>query len=71
MDVSLSEQTEKYIASLVESGQFENVDEAVNAAIQLHEKMVEDLRHEIEKGWDGPPSPRSIDDILADRKKTH
>lgn len=69
MNVSFTEKQEKYIASLVESGDYQNASEAVRDAIRLHQKyrerIIEELRHEIEKGWDGPASPRSVQDIIA------
>lgn len=72
MNVSFTEKQEKYIASLIESGDYQNASEAVRDAIRLHqiyrEKVIDSLRSEIEKGWDGPASQRSVSDIISARK---
>lgn len=72
MNVSFTEKQEKYIASLVASGDYQNASEAVRDALRLHQiyrnKIVEDLRSEIEKGWEGVTSSRSVQDIIAARK---
>ena len=74
MNVSFTEKQETYIASLVESGDYQNASEAVRDAIRLHqkyrEKIIDDLRLEIEKGWDGPISNRSVKDIIAAKTKS-
>ena len=68
MNVSFTEKQEQYIASLVESGDYQNASEAVRDALRLHqkyrEKVIEELRLEIEKGWEGPTSSRSVQDII-------
>ena len=73
MNVSFTGKQEKYIASQLESGDYQNASELVRDALRLHEvyrhKVINDLRAEIEKGWDGAVSSRSIDDIIADKKK--
>ena len=76
MNVSFTAKQEKYIASLVKSGDYQNASEAVRDAIRLHqiyrEKLVKELRAEIEKGWDGASSPRSVKDIVTSKTKaTH
>lgn len=73
MNVSLTEKQERYIARQIESGDFQNASELVRDALRLHEvyrhKVIMDLRAEIEKGWDGPASKRSITDIINEKKK--
>lgn len=73
MNVSFTEKQEKYIASLVASGDYQNASEAVRDAIRIHQKyrerVIEDLRQEIEKGWDGAESKRTVKDILASKAK--
>lgn len=73
MNVSFTEKQEKYIASLVASGDYQNASEAVREAVRLHqkyrEKVVQELKEEIEKGWAGPASDRDIDAILAAKKQ--
>jgi len=72
MNVLFTEKQKKYIASMVESGDFQNASEVVRDALRLHEimrkRMVEDLRREINKAWDAPVSERTAEQILADKK---
>ncbi len=73
MNVSFTEKQEKYIASLVESGDYQNASEAVRDAIRLHQiyrnRVLEELRQDIKKGWEGIPSNRSVQDIIAAKTK--
>ncbi len=75
MNVSLTEKQEKYIASLIEGGDYQNASEAVRDALRLHQKyndiIINQLRLEIEKGWSGAASPRNVQDIIAAKKKKH
>ena len=68
MNISLTDKQEKYIANQIQSGDFQNASELVRDALRLHEiyrhKIIEDLRLEISKGWDGETSKRSGRDIL-------
>lgn len=71
MNVSFTEKQEKYIAEQIKSGDFQNASEVVRDALRLHatlrNRMIEDLRMEIEKGWSGPTSKRSVRDIIDAR----
>lgn len=73
MNISFTTKQEEYIASLVESGDYQNASEAVRDAIRLHqiyrEKIIDNLKVEIEKGWTGATSRRSVRDIIAAKKK--
>lgn len=73
MNVSFTAKQEKYIDSLVKSGDYQNASEVVRDAIRLHqiyrEKLVKELKAEIEKGWDGAASPRKVKDIIAAKTK--
>lgn len=73
MNVSFTAKQEKYIASLVKSGDYQNASEAVRDALRLHqlyrEKLVKELRAEIEKGWEGDESNRTVKDIIAAKTK--
>jgi antitoxin ParD1/3/4 len=73
MNVSFTEKQEKYIASQIKSGDFQNASEVVRDALRLHKtlrnRIIEDLRMEIEKGWSGPASKRTVKDIIE--AKTH
>ena len=67
MNVSFTEKQEKYISKQVKSGDFQNASEVVRDALRLHEvyrhKIIEDLRREIELGWNDD-SEFTIDDII-------
>lgn len=73
MNVSFTKKQENYIAEQIESGDFQNASEVVRDALRLHEvyrhRIIQDLRNEIEKGWDGNSSSRSIKDIIKAKKK--
>ena len=73
MNVSFTKKQESYISAQIESGDFQNASEVVRDALRLHEvyrhRIIQDLRIEIEKGWDGNSSTRSIKDIIKSKKK--
>lgn len=73
MNVSFTKKQADYISEQIESGDFQNASEVVRDAIRLHEyyrhKVIEDLKVEIEKGWSGLSSTRSIKDILRSKKE--
>jgi len=73
MNVSLTNKQEEYIASQIESGDFQNASELVRDALRLHQlyrkKVIDELRTEIEKGWDSGHSTRSVSDIIASKRK--
>lgn len=73
MNVSFTKKQENYISDQIESGDFQNASEVVRDALRLHEvyrhRIIQDLRNEIEKGWDGNSSSRSIKDIIKAKKK--
>ena len=72
MNISFTKKQAKYIADQVQDGDFQNASEVVRDALRLHElyrkKIIEDLKVEIEKGWGGPTSKRSVKDIIASKK---
>ena len=71
MNVSLTEKQRKYIDDKVKSGDYKNASEVVREALRAHElnrQKLEYLRAEIEKGWDGPVSSRTMEDILREKK---
>ncbi len=71
MNVSLTEKQRKYIDEKVKSGDYMNASEVVREALRVHElnqQKLENLRAEIEKGWDGPVSSKSMEDILKEKK---
>jgi antitoxin ParD1/3/4 len=74
MNVSLTEKQEKYIQSQLASGDYQNASELVRDALRLHEvyrnRVLDELRAEIRKGWEGASSNRSVKDIVASKRKS-
>lgn len=72
MNVSFTEKQEKYVADQVGSGDYQNASEVVRDALRLHKfyrhKVIENLRAEIEKGWNSPLSSKSVSDIITMKK---
>lgn len=72
MNISLTKKQESYINEQIESGDFQNASELVRDALRLHEvyrhRVIADLRTEIEKGWSGKTSSRSVSDIIQAKK---
>ena len=68
MNVSFTSKQEKYIADQLQSGDFQNASEVVRDALRLHElfrnRVLDELRTEINKGWDSPASKRNVQDII-------
>jgi len=75
MNVSFTEKQEQYIQGQLASGDYQNASEVVRDALRLHElyrnKVLEELRAEISKGWDAPVSRRSVKDIVAAKRRSH
>ncbi len=73
MNISFTKKQEEYISEQVQSGEYQNNSEVIRDALRLHsiyrEKVIRDLRMEIEKGWDGPDSQRSMQEIIASKRK--
>jgi len=73
MNVSFTKKQTDYISEQIESGDFQNASEVVRDALRLHEyyrfRIIEDLKSEIEKGWNGDSSSRSVKDIILSKKK--
>ncbi|GBF17972.1 MULTISPECIES: type II toxin-antitoxin system ParD family antitoxin [Arenibacter] len=73
MNISFTKKQEEYISKQVQSGEYQNNSEVIRDALRLHsiyrEKVIRDLRMEIEKGWDGPDSQRSMQEIIASKRK--
>lgn len=67
MNISFTEKQEKYISAQLSGGDYQNASEVVRDALRLHElyrnRVLEELRAEITKGWAGPTSKRSVKDI--------
>jgi len=73
MNVSLTKKQEEYIANQIESGDFQNASELVRDALRLHEiyrlRVISELKVEIEKGWSGATSNRTIQDIIKNKRQ--
>lgn len=75
MNISFTKQQEEYIAEQVASGEYQNNSEVIRDALRLHsiyrQKVIKDLKDEIEKGWSGKSSNRSVQDIIKAKKAEH
>lgn len=73
MNISFTKKQEEYISEQVASGEYQNNSEVIRDALRLHsiyrDKVIKDLRDEIEKGWSKNTSTRKITDIIASKKK--
>ena len=74
MNISFTDKQEKYISSQVKQGDYQNASEVVRDALRLHEvyrhRVIEELRAEIAKGWEGPTSKRNVKDIVKAKTVT-
>ncbi len=68
MNISFTDKQAKYISAQVQQGDYQNASEVVRDALRLHEiyrhRVIEDLRAEINIGWEGITSKRSVKDII-------
>ena len=75
MNVSFTEKQKQYIAEQLSSGDYQNASEVIREAMRLHElyrnKVLDELRTEIAKGWDGPSSERNVKDIVKSKTKSY
>lgn len=73
MNVSFTKKQQDYIANQLKSGDYQNASEVVRDALRLHafyrNRIFEELRKEIELGWNSPVSSKSVKDILAEMEK--
>ncbi|HET8809227.1 MAG TPA: type II toxin-antitoxin system ParD family antitoxin [Flavobacteriaceae bacterium] len=71
MNISFTDKQQKYILEQVGSGDFQNASEVVRDALRLHQlyrqKIINELRAEIEKAWSGPESNRDVMEIINDK----
>jgi len=74
MNVSLTEKQEKYIATQIKTGDYQNASELVRDALRLHQiyrnRILDELRTEIEKGWDSAISNLTAADIVENKIKS-
>lgn len=75
MNVSLTKKQEEYITNQIDTGDFQNASELVRDAIRLHqfyrERVLKELKLEIEKGWESPISSKTVQEIVEERKQAH
>ncbi|MDD7915995.1 type II toxin-antitoxin system ParD family antitoxin [Polaribacter ponticola] len=73
MNISFTKQQEEYITTQVESGEYQNNSEVIRDALRLHtvyrNKVINDLKIEIEKGLESGISKRSVKDIIESKRK--
>ena len=73
MNISFTEKQEKYITAQLQSGDYKNASEVVRDALRLHEvyrhKVIEQLRAEIKKGWEGESSQKTPSQIARQKFK--
>ncbi|MBT2161312.1 ribbon-helix-helix domain-containing protein [Zobellia barbeyronii] len=73
MKIKLAKEEEEYIENLVLAGLYKNGGDVVKDALEIHasyrEKSKKDLLEEIDKGWNGPDSSKSMNDIISAKKK--
>lgn len=73
MNISFTKQQEEYISRQVATGEYQNNSEVIRDALRLHgiyrDKVINDLRKEIEDGWHAPDSNRTMQDIIDSKKK--
>lgn len=69
MNISFTDKQAAYIAAQIKGGDFQNASEVVRDALRLHQiyrhRIIEELRAEIAKGWDGEASPNKVQDIIS------
>lgn len=72
MNISFTKKQEQYIAKQVASGDYQNNSEVIRDALRLHsiyrDKVIADLRKEIESGFDSGVSQLKIKDILTQKQ---
>ena len=72
MNVSFTSKQENYIREQVKSGNFQNASEVVRDALRLHELMRErllnELKNEIQAGIDSGRSSKTPQDIIAEKR---
>ena len=72
MNINFTKKQEKYIAKQLAGGDYQNASEVVRDALRIHEyyrtRMLQELRSDIEKAWEGPASKRTVTDILKSKK---
>jgi len=68
MNVHFTDKQQAYIKSQIEGGDYQNASELVREALRMHqiyrERVIADLRSEIEKGANSGVSRRNVRDMI-------
>ncbi|MBM3934476.1 MAG: type II toxin-antitoxin system ParD family antitoxin [SAR202 cluster bacterium] len=68
MQIHLTPESEKFIKSKVDSGEYESSSKVIEEALRvlaIRERKLQDLRKAIQEGLDsGPSTPMDIEDII-------
>lgn len=71
MNINFTKKQQEYISEQVSSGEYQNNSEVIREALRLHaiymEEVINDLRTEIEPGWEGPESSRTMDQLIKSK----
>lgn len=74
MNISFTKRQIKYITRQVALGEYQNNSEVIRDALHLQgiyrEKVIKDLRREIELDWDGPDCPMTMGQIIESKEKS-
>ena len=72
MNITFTKKQKEYIAKQVASGDYRDNSEVIRDALRLHgiyrEMLIQNLREEIEEGWNGPDSSMTRDEIIQSKK---
>ena len=73
MNISFTDKQQQYITNQVQSGDYQNASGVVRDVLRLHQiyraRIIDELKEEIAKGWDGPTSSRKVSDIIRAKQK--
>lgn len=73
MNIYFTKKQEEYIQLLISRGLYKDASDIMSEALLLHESQYEqklhELQTEINKGWEGPSSQRSVSDIISAKLK--
>ncbi|WP_289060337.1 hypothetical protein [uncultured Zobellia sp.] len=74
MNFNLSKKDKQYVSDQLASGRYSSVEELFSEAILIHSLYSNEknafFKEEISKGWDGPDSKTTFQDLI-DRYKAH
>ena len=72
MNVSFTKKQEEYICNQVATGDYQNNSEVIRDALRLHgiyrDKVINDLKEAIDKGWNSENSMKTVKDIIEAKK---